>query len=234
MQKEFKATSSYNLAGFFFLVLFLCIPLAFYKTYFSIFPKFTAGVQNSAVIHFHAAVSFLWIVLLILQPMLIRYKKVRVHRLIGKFTYVLAPLLVLSFISLMVTFYRERGMSEQPFGEVLQHFYFEIAHTLIFSTFYILAVVNRKIIGRHAGYMIATGLIFINPMLRRVFTNGFNLSFTVAETIALLVTDLAVISLLLFARRRHLNYKLYYIILATFLVYQIPMFIMIYILYPGM
>lgn len=234
MQKRFKANSSYNKAGYFFLLLLLCVPLAFYKTYFSIFPRFTAGVQNSVIIHFHATVSFLWMVMLIVQPMLIRYKKVRVHRLIGKFTYVLAPLLVLSFIGLIVTFYRERGMSAQPFGEVLEHFYFQIVHTVIFSTFYILAVVNRKNIGRHAGYMIATGLIFINPVLRRLFNNGFHLSFTVAETIALLVTDLAVVGLLLFARRRQLNYKLYYFILATFLVYQVPMFIMIYILYPGM
>lgn len=233
MQKTVKANSSYGKAGYFFLALLLCIPIAFYKTYFSIFPRFSAGVQNSFIIHFHATVSFLWLALLIVQPLLIRYRKVRIHRFIGRLTYVLAPLLVLSFIGLMVIFYRERGMSAQPFVEVLQHFYFQIVHTVIFSTFYVLAVVNRKNTGRHAGYMIATGLIFINPTLRRVFNNGFHLSFTVAETIALLVTDLAVISLLLFARRRNLNYKLYYIVLATFLVYQIPMFYMIYVLYPG-
>ena len=230
-----KINSIYSNTGFFFLVLFAFIFLAFYKSYFSIFPDFKANIKSATVIHFHAMVSFTWVVLLILQPLLIRYKKYSWHRAVGKFTYLLAPLLIFSFLALMYVKYKEADMSKVPVLEVIYNFYFQILHTVFFTTFYILGVINkhRKNISLHSGYMIATGLIFINPIMRRVFFNGFGTSFTVAETIALILTDAATILLLVIAMKHKTNYKYYFIILMLFALYQIPMFALMYIFFPG-
>jgi hypothetical protein len=232
MEKEYK--NQYNNAGYFFIILIVFVFIGFYKTYFGMFPRFKASITNANVVHFHAAVLSIWLILLVVQPMLIRYRKMRVHRLLGKFSYFLVPLIIGSFIALVYTHYVETHMQKMPLSDVLENFYFQIIHTILFSVFYILALVNKRNTALHAGYMIATGLIFINPSLKRVFLNGFNCSFTVSETIALLFTDVVIIALLLFAKRKNINYKLYYIILCMFLVYQIPMFLIMYYFYPGM
>jgi hypothetical protein len=53
--------------------------------------------------HVHAIMLSLWILVLIIQPILIRKKKLAVHRLIGKFTYVLFPLMIFVGISINLT-----------------------------------------------------------------------------------------------------------------------------------
>ena len=72
--------------------------------------------------------------------------------------------------------------------------------------------------------MIATGLIFINPTLRRVGMNVFDLSHTLSVTTAILVTDLIIVALFFIARNKGMSYKLYPIIFSIFMVYHIPMF----------
>lgn len=233
MEKQFRPGASYGKAGYFFLAFIILILFGFYKSYIGIFPSFKATVHDHAMIHFHAALSMLWVILLIVQPLLIHFKKVRIHRLIGKMTYVVAPLLIFSFIGLIISYWKQENVSTWPFFEIALHYYFQVMHIIFFTTFYILAVINRKKTARHAAFMIGTGLIFINPIVRRVFSNAFGYSFTVAETIALAVTDIALVSLLIYAKRRNLNHKIYYLIMAMFVFYQVPMFLILYYFFPG-
>lgn len=232
MSKSFKQT--YNNTGFYFLILFACVFLAFFNTYFKIFPGFKSSIKSANVIHFHALVSFLWMVLLIAQPILIKYKKVALHRTLGKLTYVLAPLIIGSFIALMYVKYAEGDMNKWPLVNIVYYFYFQILHTIFFTAFYTLAIINkyRHNISLHSGYMVATGLIFINPVMRRFFYNGLGTSFPTAETIALILTDIATILLLLSARKHNTNYKFYFIILMLFALYQIPMVKLMYFYHP--
>jgi hypothetical protein len=225
----------YNNSAWFFLLLFGLVFIGFYKSYFSIFPNYQASVKSSTVIHFHAAVTFLWVVLLFVQPFLIRYKKYRLHKLIGKGTYVLAPLIFLSFVGLIGSKYQEANMRTWPIGEVLGYFYFQLLHTIFFATFYILAVYYRYKgkISLHSGYMIGTGLIFINPIVRRVFFNAAGLSFTISETIALFLTDAALVTMYLLAKKYNMNNRYCYTIMMMFAIYQVPMCALIYYYRPG-
>lgn len=228
-----KNTIPYKYAAYFFFLLFLAALLGFWKSYISIFPEFITFVKNPKVIHFHTFVVVIWVILLFVQPVLIRLKKYNIHRFLGKLTYFLVPLIVGSFLALMYTSYYEFNLEDRTLYELGIFFYFQAMHTIFFTVFYILAVINKRNVAVHAGYMISTGLIFINPILRRVFMNAFNMSFTVSETIAIVVTDLAIVGLIIYAKRKNLNYKLYYIVFGMFMVYHIRMLLMIYIWNPG-
>lgn len=229
MQKQNKL-DAYKYTGYFFLALFAFIFFAFYKTYFSNFPNFKSSIKSAFLIHFHAVISFLWVVLLVAQPILIQRKKYHLHKMLGKITYLLVPLILGSFVALMYVKYFDEKMSEWPLKEIIYYFYFQILHTVFFSVFYFLAIYYKyqKKILLHGGFMIATGLIFINPIMRRVLFNGMNLSFPVAETVALAITDIAVIWLMLSARRNNAPYRFYYVILMMFTIYQVPMLALLY------
>ena len=80
-------------------ILLLLIPLTFagfYKTYIGQFPNFDDNIDS--LVHFHAFIASIWIVMLIAQPLLVLNKKLKAHRTIGKISYLVFPLLILSFI----------------------------------------------------------------------------------------------------------------------------------------
>ena len=87
---------AYRNLGYYFLLLIPLIFIGFYKTYFIQFPSFKENITSW--MHIHAMIATLWIIMLIVQPLLIRNKKFKQHRLVGKISYVVFPLLILSFI----------------------------------------------------------------------------------------------------------------------------------------
>jgi hypothetical protein len=86
----------YKYIGFCFLVITVLVIIGFFKTYFGLIPHFNSSL--TAMMHFHAIVMSLYVILLIVQPVLISYKKFKTHRLFGKFSYVLVPVIILSFL----------------------------------------------------------------------------------------------------------------------------------------
>lgn len=227
-----RTNSYYSYAGYFFAILMALVVIGFYKTYFSIFPDYIASIKNETVIHFHAITAFLWVILIVVQPLLIRYKQHKIHRSIGKFTYLLASLMVLSFIIMIYTKYHERNMSEWSTFDVALNFYFQVCHMTFFALYYVLAVVNKKNTPLHAGYMIATGLIFINPTLRRVGMNTLELSHTVSVTVGIILTDLIILALYFISKKKKMPHNLYLIIFGIFMIYHIPMFLVMYVFFP--
>jgi hypothetical protein len=219
----------YDNAGYFSIILLILVLLGFFKTYFGLYPEFNVTITN--VTHFHAFVMMSWVMLLIVQPLLIRYQRYSMHRVIGKVTYVLAPLVVASLISLMFKHYYDAHMDVEhwPAIAVFKEFYFQAMHTIMFATFYILGMVYRRNTVLHASYMIATGLVFLKPSIVRIFFFWLHFSYPVTETLAVILVDLCVVALLFFAKRRSLNYQLYILVLVMFLFYHIPRMIQIWL-----
>ena len=81
----------YRGISLFFIFVLALITWGFYKTYLIFFPSFT-GFNN--VQHFHGAMMMIWFSLLAVQPFLIAYKKYKIHRTLGKVSYVVAPILL--------------------------------------------------------------------------------------------------------------------------------------------
>ena len=219
----------YN-AGYFFLILVVFVFAGFYKTYFGIMPEFDKS--TTFIVHFHAVVLCIWVILLIVQPLLIRYKKLGIHKLLGKFTYFLVPLIVCSWI----------GMAMKAVGEihgkaswldVFQAVYFVGMDGPLFLIFYISAVIQKKNIQLHSLYMIATGLVFINPGLSRAFFYIFNFSFSVSETITVCFIDFIIISLILYLKHLKTDYKPLGKILILFLIFHVITVGLLWHWFPG-
>ena len=87
---------SYRYLGYFFLLLIPLVLAGFYKTYFVQFPTFER--VKHTFIHIHAGIATVWVKLLIVQPFLIVNKKMAWYRKLGKISYFIFPLLILSFV----------------------------------------------------------------------------------------------------------------------------------------
>jgi hypothetical protein len=164
----------FDKAGYYFIGLVVLVLLGFWPTYFA---KFASGTNKYPIyFHFHATMMSLWILALIVQPILIRKKKLRLHRVIGKLTYLIMLLLFLSVI--LLTHYRMEDNVQFVNNEKLYgpHLVVPFKDLLIIGIAYIIAVRYRHNVNIHARAMIATGIVFIEPALVRflgyaVFSN---------------------------------------------------------------
>lgn len=149
--------ASYKNLGYYSLLLIPLTIAAFYKTYITLFPNFPADID--IFIHLHAFISTVWIGLLIAQPFLIANKKVDFHRKAGKLSYVVFPLLILSFIPQII----KAANSAYP-----KNIFFSLADGTLLIIFYSLAIYNRKTVSSHMRFMITTMLVFLGPTVGRI------------------------------------------------------------------
>ena len=155
----------FDKSGYYFIGLVVIALLGFWPSYFS---KIFDGTETySFYFHFHATMMSLWILTLIIQPILIRNKKLTLHKFIGKVSYLLMPLLFLSVI--LLTHYRVQDHILMVNNEKLYgpHLIVPFKDLLILGTAYIIAIVYRHDVNIHARAMIATGIVFIEPSLIR-------------------------------------------------------------------
>ena len=97
----------YRNIGFIFLLFIPLTFLGFYKSYFVLSPEFAGTVDRYT--HIHVIIASMWIVLLIAQPLLIRYKNFALHRTFGRASWFIFFFLILSFIPQMIKEY-EKGL----------------------------------------------------------------------------------------------------------------------------
>lgn len=157
MEKKYKFLIT------FFLAVTLISFAGFYTTYLSKFPRFSE-FQN--LIHIHFVAFSCWLILIILQPILIMKKKFKLHRTLGKFTYFLAPILVITIILLS----KEQFLRLIKVDEISAQMTLFIAllDILSFSTFYLIAMIKAKNIRWHVAFIIGATLIILNPGMSRL------------------------------------------------------------------
>lgn len=202
----------YHNLGYWFLLFIILVAAGFYTTYFT-----RLFEPTPAIIHIHFVVMALWLMMLIVQPFLIKYKKLKWHRLIGKASYFLVPLVLLTaFVVIRNEYYRNletfnqeavKGLNQYTTSEILQRaaaapiglFYF-----LWFAVFYLLAIKNRRKSPKHARYMLATALTLTGPTVDRIAGIHFHI-YTIAGissfVLSFIIIDIVLASLL------YLDYK---------------------------
>lgn len=157
MEKKYKFLIS------FFVAVMLISLAGFYSSYWSKFPRFSE-FQNLVHVHF-VAFSF-WLFLIVIQPILIIRKKYKLHRRLGKFSYVLAPILVFTIILLSLgKFLREFSVDENAAAMTAFIAFVDISS---FSTFYLVSVLKKSNLRWHVAFIIAATLIVLNPGLSRL------------------------------------------------------------------
>ena len=208
-------------SGYYFIFLLFLAGIGFWESYFS---KFFGGIDSvphfteiNSYIHFHAATMLLWISMLITQAFLIRFNKRSLHKFIGKFSYPLFPVLVVSLILLahsQVSIY-DYGIS---YGR-LYVLFLQLSLMVIFIIAYGLAIINRHNQARHARYMISSALTMVDPAVARIPLDLPAMPFSY-QVLTFSLIDLILIVLIILERNQKQGREVFPIMLGIFVVFQ--------------
>jgi hypothetical protein len=173
-----------NRIGYASIILLLISILGFSRTYLIKFPTFEGFTSAH---HFHGLMALLWILLLIVQPFLIRAKKYQLHRQIGKLGYIVMPLLIISlfFVTKATYLHNTKIMSEADALATLPNGTVEIFD---FAILFVLGMIYRKITPYHLRFLASTGLMMLGPGLGRFLIISFGLPFPVVLIFIILST----------------------------------------------
>lgn len=205
--------------GYYAIGLIALAFLGFWPTYFS---KFFDGTANfNAYFHFHFAMASMWIVLLILQPILIRKKKFSIHRKIGKLSFIILPLFFVSVILLKHS--TLGGQVTEGLGASL---WLQLKDLVIIGTMFTIAIVNKSNIQIHARAMIATGIVFIEPTLGRfiILTVLPEPDFMLGLGITVTIMYILIISLIIIERKQTSGRWVFPLLLGLFMVFHCLIF----------
>ncbi len=143
------------------LALLALAILAFWPTYLS--KPFDAVDRYT---HFHAAVGTLWLTLLIAQPVLIAKRRPGLHRLIGRTSWAMAPLFVLSAV--LLAHFRFSSMDDATFSREAYTLYLPLSAAFLFAVTFLAAQAHRRRTPLHARFMACTALVLVDPVVGRV------------------------------------------------------------------
>ncbi len=208
----------YNL-GYWLLLYVPLIAAGFYVTYFSVIHK-----PQATIIHLHFILMALWLAMAIAQPFFIKYKMLHRHRITGRISYVLFPLVWLSGYAMMRFGYfnyidplaamQENGLPvysrQQLLYEGADYILLPFVYVCWMPLFYGLGIIHRKKMHPHSRYMLAAILTITGPVVDRIFfiLLGINAVAGIpAEYISFLLVDLLLLFLLLKDKQAGLNLR---------------------------
>ena len=173
-QDNFKKNNAITNRLIYFFIFLLLISLAgFYKTYLVKFPNFNGFTWAH---HFHGAVMLTWVLMLVAQPIFIRTKNFRLHRIVGKASYFIFPLLILSFfVVAQASYFRNIKASGEI--EALAGMANGIPDIFYISILYGLGIYYRKKTSFHLRFFACIGLMILGPGLGRFMIAVCNFPF---------------------------------------------------------
>ncbi len=208
MERQYK-----NL-GYFLLILVAFVAAGFYKPYFSLIPNFDASI--TPLVQAHAILLMSFVALLVAQPILIRNKQRELHKIFGKLTYLLMPVLVASCVGVIFKEYDEALSRAASVELAVRAIFSDTAQLFLLMLFYLLAVLNRRNIPVHMRYMIAVALIVAPAGIARVLGYWFEVPRYASGLASNALLDAVLIALILYDRRNHLNFRPYLLVLPLF------------------
>lgn len=151
----------WGVRGWPWVVLLLGVAVfGFWKPYFSQLH----AAQGTA--HLHAIAMLTWIGMLIAQPLLIRSRQFVWHRRVGRASYAVVPVLVVTALILA----QHRISQAPPEMLALQRFilFLGVSASVLFTVIWGLAIRYRHEPALHARYMAGSALTLIDPSMARV------------------------------------------------------------------
>lgn len=163
-QKLKNSNGITNRLIYFFIFLLIISFAGFYKTYLVKFPNFDGFTWAH---HFHGVIMLTWILMLIAQPFFIKTKNFRMHRIVGKASYLIFPLLLLSFFLVARAGYF-RNVKTNGETEALASMGFSgIPDMFYISILYGFGIYYRKKTSFHLRFFACIGLMILGPGLGR-------------------------------------------------------------------
>lgn len=162
--------------------LFLLVPfiaIGFWPGYWS---TLFGNIKSSSVIHIHTVLIMAWVAMSLAQPLLILKKKIQWHRMLGKTSYILMPLVLISLYFLIQERYLRRlsrmservasgeiqMTSEQIYSSAAASLDLGLVYFLLLAGLYTLAIIYRKRILHHATFMFGAILTALGPSVDRI------------------------------------------------------------------
>ena len=197
-----------------FVGLLLIALVAFWPTYLA-----QLGSQ-SGYTHLHAATATVWILLLITQPLAIRAGRRDLHRLMGRASFFIAPLVVISIVLLA------HGNMQLYEGErlLIQTYilYLQLSLALLFAVCYGLAIWQRSNTPVHMRLMICTALTFIDPVVIRLMFQVAPVPTWNYQWFTFGLTNAVFLLLIWFDRGSPRGRWVFPVMLGVFVLFQIP------------
>jgi hypothetical protein len=174
------------------LLAMLFVAWGFSYTYF--IPIASGKFSAPLLYHIHGAMYFLWILLVVSQPLLVRMKNVRLHRQIGTGGFALAAGMVVIGLAMAIVSGKRAitaGNADFAYGFLL----IPITDMLLFGTFIGLALVNVKTSETHKRLMVLATLSILPAAFGRIFgingidpatMQGFVVSFLLQESLLII------------------------------------------------
>ncbi len=118
-------------------------------------------------LHVHGMTAGLWVLLVILQSFTIHRGKRELHRSVGLTSIVAGPLFLAGGMLVIASM----ATRESPFYELFaaRLALVDSISVLAFAVFLFCAIRDRRTVGLHAGWMLATIFPLINPTIGRLF-----------------------------------------------------------------
>ena len=211
-----SAKLNYTNSWIFIIGLFLISTVVFWPRYYS------RLFDASFYLHLHAITAILWFALLIAQPILIKKRKLKLHRLLGKLSYPIAAMIVISII--LLTHSRISSTPEEFFVRRSYVVYLQLALAFVFAVTYGFAIWYRKTKDIHARLMVATAFTFIDPLLDRFISMFMPFINIRGELITFGLINLMLISLAITDRNQPRVRWVFPGLLLLYLIIEIPIF----------
>jgi len=186
-------------------------------------PRYYSRLSDASFyLHLHAITAILWFALLIAQPLLIKKRNFELHRLLGKLSYPVAAMIVISVILLAHS--RIAVTPEEYFVRRSHAIYLQLSLALVFAVTYAFAIWYRKTRDIHARLMVATVFTFIDPVFDR-FISMYMLFITIrGEWLTFGFINLILISLAITDRNQPRVRWVFPGLLFLYLIIEMPIF----------
>ena len=160
--------------------------------------------------------------MLIIQPYLIKSRNLAVHRLIGKFSYVVAPLVVISVFLLAHQTIKYKPKEIMPIRTYV--LYLQVSLAFLFGVIYLFAIYFKKTKAVHSRFMAATALTFVDPIFARLlFIIAPNTTIK-RQWITFGLINIILIILSVIDRKNRKAKWVYPILLLIFIIIELPIF----------
>lgn len=204
---------NYRNIGFILLLFIPLVIIGFLKSYIG--QLFDPKQSLHILIHLHFIVSALWVLLMIAQPLLIRFKRQALHRKAGKLSYLLFGLFNLTLVPFIMGTFSYTFQKGSPTVLIATLF-----NLVLVNLFFILAIKHRKNIALHMRYMIALALVFVSPPLGRIIMLWFQGSFAHFVHINFTLVNLLLLFLIFWDKTKQRNYQPYLLAITAFILNQ--------------
>jgi hypothetical protein len=207
---------AYRNLGYVLVVLLPVFIAGFWIPYFSEIPHFDQSI--TIAVHVHAALLFCFLILLIVQPLAIRYKAFSTHRMLGKLSNILIPLALAFSIAMLWKEYHEHLADGATLEMARNAEFLSAAQLLLFGALYSVSIasIRQRDVATHMRYMICIALVLLPAGLARTLGYWFHIRQSTSQTVCLALIDAILLALIGFDRRRRLSARPYLLVLLAY------------------